>query len=125
MTMNGFLQKTKDVFFSTEDITYRYATSDIDSTKAVCVAAYIPVLFFLPLVAAKGSPVGRFHAGQGLLITLFSIIASIVSNITFIGGIISWVMRIALVVAVVMAIVNTGNGKVKRLPLIGNIELIK
>ena len=125
MTMNDFLQKAKDVFFNTEDITFRYATSDIDSTKAVCVAAYIPFLFFLPLVAAKGSPVGKFHASQGLLITLFSIIAAMVSGITFIGSLVAWVLRIAIVVAVVMAIVNTGSGKVKRIPFVGNIELIK
>lgn len=123
--MASFIDKLKDAFLNTEDVTYKYSPTDISKTKGVAAIGYIPFLFFLPLIAEKGSPFGRFHANQGLLVTLAWVLAWLISSITFIGALASWLLRIVLVVVVIMFIINTASGSAKRLPFVGNIELIK
>ncbi|MGI5899431.1 MAG: DUF4870 domain-containing protein [Christensenellales bacterium] len=123
--MAGFFDKLKDSFFNTEDITYKFSPTDISKAKSVSAISYIPFLFFLPLLAEKGSPFGRFHANQGLLVTLCCVLAGLISSIAFIGAFVAWLLRIILVIAIIMALINTASGKAKRLPYIGNIELIK
>ncbi len=123
--MASFFDKLKDSFFNTEDITYKFSPTDISKTKGLGALSYIPFLFFLPLLAEKGSPFGRFHSNQGLLVTICWVLAWLISSIAFIGTFAAWLLRIVLVVAVIMSLINTASGKAKRLPFIGNIELIK
>ncbi|NMA80058.1 MAG: zinc ribbon domain-containing protein, partial [Clostridiales bacterium] len=54
---------------------------DAQQNKAIYVLTYIPILFFLPLLAVQGSPIGKFHANQSLLLLFTSIALNIVNVI--------------------------------------------
>ena len=122
---------------------------DAADNKWFAVAAYI--LFFIPLVvpAAKDSKFARFHANQGLLVLIVSIAYSVVSSIlrailgaifpfrwtnvlTYtrgpIYGILSFIIGIASLAAVALAVIgilNAIKGEKKELPIIGNVKIIK
>ena len=117
---------------NTPDTTAEYDPADIEKNKTISALAYI--LFFLPLVACPESKFGRFHANQGLVLLLFSIVGGIVISILY--GILIWVFYplaalinavfyLAVLALVILGIVNTFNGKAKELPVIGKIKLIK
>lgn len=94
---------------------------DIAKNKVFAIFAYIGILFLIPLLAAKDSPFARFHANQGMVLFIINIAIGIATGIIEILGILS----IVTLVFMVMGIINAANGKGKRLPLIGKIELLK
>ena len=58
---------------------------DVEKNKVMAVLAYF--IFFLPLLTdAKDSPFAKFHANQGLLLLLFSVIGQIVGSVVPIIG---------------------------------------
>lgn len=103
--------------------------ADVNQNKVFAILAYFGILFFLPLVCCKDSPYGKFHANQGLLIFLLEIaltIAGIVLGfLPIIGGLISWLLRVGLLVLAILGIVSASRGEMKPLPLIGGITIIK
>lgn len=108
---------------------------DIEQNKTMAGLAYL--LFFLPLIACKDSPYGRFHANQGLLLLLLSIVGSIaLSVVTGIFIAISWrlfwlssflygAFGLLIIFLLISGLINGLNGKAKQLPFIGGIEIIK
>ncbi len=124
--------------FETDDLTGMFDTNDIEQNKALTVVGYIPLLFLIPLLAASSSKYAKFHANQGLILTIFAFVSSIINAlidfiigwIPVIGGIISGVVSVALGVAVlayiIIGIVNAAQGKAKKLPVIGDLlDIIK
>lgn len=99
-------------------------SQDIKDNKAVAALAYI--LFFLPLITAKDSPFGKFHANQGLVLLIFGIAANIVLTII---PIIGWILLpfadLFWLVLAIIGIINAVNGQTKPLPMIGGINIIK
>ena len=89
--------------------------------------AYVGILFFLPLVTHPESKFGKFHANQGLLLLLTSLIVNTVGTII---PVIGWFLIIPLgnlftLVLFVMGLMNALGSKMTRLPVIGNYDLIK
>ena len=75
-------KKKAQAVFNTKDNSAEYDKSEIDANKIVCMLAYIPILFFLPLVLCpKGSKYAKFHANQGLLLLIVCIILNIVGAV--------------------------------------------
>lgn len=124
--------------FDTDDMTGMFDTNDIEQNKAMTIVAYIPLLFLIPLLAASSSKYAKFHANQGLILTIFAFVSAVINAlidfiigwIPVIGGIISGVVSVALGVAVlayiVIGIVNAVQGKAKKLPVIGDLlDVIK
>ncbi len=113
--------------------------NDVEQNKSLAIVGYIiPILFFIPLVTdAKDSKFAKFHANQQLNLLIVSVALSIVGGpiVSFILGItvvlailvpLIWLaILVALIVLMVMGIVNASNGKMKELPVIGKINLIK
>lgn len=93
--------------------------ADIDKNKTMAILAYF--IFFLPLLTdAKDSKFAKFHANQALLVTLiyiagFVLTFLLIGFLVYILGFVLWIM----------GIISAANGEMKRLPLIGNIEIIK
>lgn len=108
----GNTNNADEIYFDQEDIA---------KNKVFAIFAYIGILFLIPLLAAKDSPFARFHANQGMVLFIINIAIGIASGIIEILGI----LGIATLVFMVMGIINAANGKGKRLPLIGKIELLK
>lgn len=97
------------------------SSKDVEDNKVYAVLAYLGILVLVPILAAKDSKFAQYHANQGLVLLLASIISGFVIWIPVVG----WALGIGLVVLWVMGIINAAKGEMKPLPLIGNIELIK
>ena len=97
----------------------------MESNKIMAAISYIWILFLVPLFAAKDDAFARFHANQGLLLFLASIVLGIIGVIPVIGTIIALVGGIVTFVFMILGIINALKGEMKPLPLIGGIEIIK
>lgn len=106
----------------TPDTTADFSATDVANNKVMAILSYFWILFLIPLFAAKDSPFARFHANQGLLLFIWSIVVMILRKIWWplgaIGGIISFILFI-------IGIVNAASGRAKELPVIGKFRLIK
>jgi uncharacterized membrane protein len=109
---------------------------DIQDNKVMAVLAYI--LFFVPLIAGtyKVSPYTKFHTNQGTILAIlaitygiaYGVVSTILAFIPIIGWIIASVLRLVSLVFLVFAIigiVNAATGKMGKLPLIGDITILK
>jgi uncharacterized membrane protein len=106
-----------------EDVTGHYPKEDIEKNKVVAAVAYL--IFFLPLIAAPDSKFGRFHANQGLVLLIVGMVGNLVLGmIPILGWILLPLYSLAIFVLAVLGLVNTLNGKAKKLPIIGKINLI-
>ncbi|HIZ55178.1 MAG TPA: DUF4870 domain-containing protein [Firmicutes bacterium] len=100
--------------------------------KALSAIGYLGFLFFIPLVCCKDSQYAKFHANQGLILFITSLIVTIVSRIFALIPIIGWLIALLLSIVslvlfafMILGIVNAATGKMNRLPLIGSLQLIK
>lgn len=106
--------------------------------KVVNALSYTGILFFLPLVANNNQQEGKFHANQGLITLILAIVLHVVGvvfgildGIPLIGfiigilgsifGIAAWAVQVAILI---FGIVNSINGKMTQIPVIGGINLI-
>lgn len=103
--------------------------SDVDKNKPMAIIGYIiPILFFIPLVSdAKNSPFAKFHANQQLVLLIAWVVVNFVGSIL---PVIGWFLilplgTIFLLVVMIMGIINASKGEMKKLPLIGGIEIVK
>ena len=62
--------------FDSDDYSGRFDTNDIEQNKIIAAIGYIPVLFLVPMLATS-SPYAKFHANQGLILTVVSIILNV------------------------------------------------
>lgn len=98
--------------------------------KAIAIVGYIiPILFFVPLLSeAKKNAYAKFHANQQLNLLLWWVVGHIVAAILMIiiiGALLYVVVYIGGVIFMVMGVINAANERMKPLPLIGKIQLIK
>lgn len=108
---------------------------DIRQNKTMAGLAYI--LFFLPLIVCKDSKFGRFHANQGLLLLILSVVGYIaISIVTTILATITWrlfgfisllysIYGLFILALAIYGLVNGLNGKAKELPVIGKYRIIR
>ena len=108
---------------------------DAQDNKAMAVLAYI--IFLIPLFAAKESKFARYHTNQGLVLFLGSLALSIIYGILStvliaiswrLGLIVSSLMWLFFLIPTILAIIgikNTVNGRMKPLPIIGGITILK
>ncbi len=118
-------------FLDTEDITGSFDTNDIEQNKVVAAIGYIPVLFLVPLLGASNSPFAKFHANQGLILTITAVALGIARSVlcaifsilpilrNFVPEIISTIVSIAILAYIAIGVVNAVQGKAKKLPIIG------
>lgn len=105
---------------------------DIQNNKIMAALAYMGLLVFIPLFAARESRFAKFHVKQGLIL-LFAEMGFSVSYcvLSFVVLSISWrlyfIVRIAGMVSYVFLVLaaigisNAVSGRVKKLPVIGGI----
>jgi len=105
---------------------------DVKTNRVVCAVCYLFILFFLPLVSAPDSKYGRFHANQSLLLLIAGLVIWVVSGVLYtipfigfvLGGLLSGLGSIALLILMAIGIVNALDGKAKELPFIGSFRII-
>ena len=128
----------------------RASSRDANNNKGMAIIAYI--LFFIPLLTGdyKKSHFVKFHTNQGTVLFLTAVALGIVRSIIwaiFARGIyrgiyhsysysyswgmwgllstLSWIVGLVIMVFWVIGIINAASGKMKPLPLIGKITIIK
>ena len=110
---------------NTADTTAEFTQDDINNNKIYAVLAYIGILFFVPLLAAKESKFAQFHANQGVVLFIAGIICGAVNVVPILGQIVSVIGGIIVAVLSIIGLINAATGKAKELPIIGKFKLIK
>jgi uncharacterized membrane protein len=118
---NVNVQETFDKIMDTPDTTAEFDADDINNNKVMAVLAYIWILFLVPLLVAKDSKFARYHANQGIILFLASIVISVVGIIPVLGWIVSAVGGIIVFVLAIIGIINAAKGNAKQLPIIGGL----
>jgi len=109
---------------------------DVRQNKAKAVLSYFGILVLVPIFGAKNSKFARFHANQGLVLMIFSFISIFLQRIlnSFLGnagGIIMLLssvfslINLALFAFSIIGIVNAAKGKMKEVPVVGQIKILK
>lgn len=95
--------------------------------KTMAIVAWF--LFFVPLLTdQKDSKFVKFHVNQSLNLVLLSVAGYVVASVlmvVLIGFLLLPVVGIGVFVLWIIGLISALNGETKRLPIIGNIELIK
>ena len=86
------------------------------TSKILAALSYISGLFVLPFIFAPNDKFSRFHAKQGLLVFILSIIADIITKF---AGLLGAVLSIFRIYLIIMGIRNVINDKMEELPYIG------
>ena len=106
--------------------------ADIENNKVFAILAYVGPLLLVPLLAAPKSPYARFHANQGIVLFLATVILTFaclillaVPIVNVIAALAKFLIALASVGLMVVGIVNAASGKLERLPWIGHFEIVK
>ncbi len=86
---------------------------DFEENKAITILSYLGILCLVPLLLKKDSRFAKFHAKQGLILT----IGWFFVGFPFIG----WILWAVLTIFSLWGIVNVLNGKYVALPVIGDL----
>ena len=108
-----------------------FSETDIQQNKALAAAGYI--VFFIPLIWCRESPLGRFCANQGLLAmiahALIGLLFSILGGIPLIGWLFVLIGHLisfaVLVISLLCAAQLLTSDRAVPLPFIGMIRLIQ
>ena len=118
------------------DMSKSAQVSDTDNVKLFGILGYVlPVLFFLPLVTegSKQNTFSRFHSNQQCILFIFWVIITFVIP-QLLGFVFSLAVAYAFImpllnlfafVLAILGIVNVMQNKMKPLPLLGSITIIK
>ena len=96
-------------------------SKDVEENKAIAAIGYLGILFLIPLLAKKDSPFAQYHAKQGMVLFIAVIILGFLWIIPFIGWIVASVGYIIGVVLFIIGLMNALGGKMKPLPIIGEM----
>ena len=115
---------------------------DAEKNKLFGIVAYIPFLFLVPLLAAQDSKFAKYHANQGLLLTIVAVILWIVQKVIntlilnamyrnfwnnpggFVITLIGLVVWGIITILGLIGIIAANKGECKPLPVIGKFNLI-
>lgn len=122
-----------NMLYSGKDCAGEFDARDIVESKPYSILSYLGILFIVGLIVRPDSKVTKFHANQGLILFIiemaFIITGVLIGIIPIIGWIIGALIGVlvcSLLIAVfVYELINILDDKVKKLPLIGNITIIK
>ncbi|MDR0983901.1 MAG: hypothetical protein LBL93_02695 [Ruminococcus sp.] len=130
-----------DINFRFENESFGYDEYDRRKNNVIYALTYIPILFWLPFVidSVKGSELGKFHANQSLNVLIIGALSGVVVGIIYAFGFVpflGWIflligslVRILLGLAVgglaLTGIISSAQGNVIKMPVVGDIILIK
>ena len=109
----------------TPDYTSEIDPADVSENRVMGILAYISWLVLIPIFAAKDSKFARFHANQGLILLICSVIISAVSWIPILGWIVGTVGGLIVFILMIIGIINVANGRAKELPVVGKYTILK
>ncbi len=108
-----------------QDVNDMFTADDIEGNKGIAALATIPILFWLPLVAAKESEFAKFYANQGLILLVACIVLNIASTIIgfipILGWLVSFLIGLVELAAFLFLLVSALQGKARYLPFVGKL----
>lgn len=87
-------------------------------TRILAACSYLSWLFLIPFFAKREDPYVKFHLNQGIILFLIAQLKWIMGGLGTLAGVFAFVLCI-------MGAISALSGKEKRLPLIGDIRIIK
>lgn len=114
-----------------------FNSDDVNQNKVFGILAYLGLLVLVPIFAAQDSQYAKFHANQGLMLLIFEVAAYIMIGIfrfalffiPFSGIIISSLLGFCIfcisLAFTILGIINACSGEPKKLPIIGEITILK
>lgn len=132
-------------FFNSDDVTAEFDPMDIKENKLMAVLSYMWILVLIPIFVEKKSKYVKFHATQGLNVAIVSVgmailvavLKTIIRIVFFgslefgIGGVlltivnlINMLVSIGVSVLEVLGIINVVQGKCKKLPVLGKLDIL-
>jgi len=102
------------------------SNNHVHDDKLMAYLAYI--IFFIPLIVGMKTPFVKFHTNQGTVLFIFSFAIQFVLPFLYfipLFGLIAAILRLGIFVLWIIGLVNVSQGKMKELPVIGHISIIK
>jgi len=127
---NAIRERAEGVSNKAFNIDLKYEYINASNPKSLIVSAWSYLIFFLPLLICPKDKFARYHANQGLLVLLFSLISYAVAvGLYFVWSPLAIVLVplifLTSVIYITIGINNASEGRVERLPFIGKITIIK
>jgi len=98
--------------------TKKYAApANLSTNKILSALSYFGFLFVLPYIFCDKDDFAKFHAKQGMILFIASIIADIAASIFGLG----WIVSIAKIYFIYKGVSNVLNGRKEELPYIGSL----
>ena len=111
---------------STPGVSRRSEDADVRENRALCYLCYFGPLFLIPYLLRRDSDFVRFHSNQGLLLLIACVLINIVSEIVpFLGWLIGLIGGFFVLVCFVKGLMSVSKGEKNKLPVIGDISLLK
>ena len=109
-----------------EDACRDFSADDVSTGEDNMISAlgYLGPMVLLPLLTRPNSEFARFHANQSLALIIFSILCSIAGVVPAVGWIASTFGGIFTVYGVIKGMSNAIRGKMEKLPLIGDMNIL-
>ncbi len=80
--------------------------------------SYVWILSIVMLFVKKDDAYVKFHAKQGLVLFLISIVSSMLYVFPFIGWFLGWILWLAVVILMLVGFIQAIQGKEYKLPLV-------
>lgn len=117
---------------------YTPPAEDAKANKGIAICAYLGILWIVPLLTtSKHSPFAKFHTNQAILVFITSVVLNIgvgifnfilrtiswrLYGITALFSFVVWVFTLGLMIT---GIVFAAQGKMKDIPVLGQIHILK
>lgn len=107
------------------DLENEITEEEIQGNKLMAVLSYLGILILIPLLTKREVKYIRFHLNQGMVLGIAYIILYVILLIPVIGWILGLIGIIVTGIFSIMGIISAARGKVKRVPLLGKIKILK
>jgi len=99
---------------------------DISDNRYLCILCYLGPLFLIPFLLRRHSPFVRFHCNQGLVLLLAWWLLDFCAGFVFLlGWMIQLIGGILYLIAMFRGISSAVRGRMDKLPLIGDLTILR
>ena len=91
-------------YIAYSDTTAKYKQEDIEANRYVSILAYLHILVVVPLFGMKESAFTQYHAGIGLNLLIYHLIAEIAGAV--LHSLIGWIPVVGWIVGIVFGLLN-------------------
>ena len=121
---------------SAKDLTEEFEKDDIEKNSAYAVLGYFGILVLIPIIFAPNSKYARFHANQAVILFIINAVYLLAASgiiallalagkaAAIIAGLIFALLSLVIFVMWAKGLSNAASGRAKKLPLIGEYEII-